>query len=351
MKQAKTGVKWSLASKLLASVVAILALVVGFLTVSSSILLKRDKVAYVFDAQATACALAGREFSAYVQASLDLVRHSLLLVDPFRVQEALPLPLPGQPAVAPNPAQAGLMPQAEAQRQVQSILDNQSVSLALVVGRYKPSTGELIPVVRALRADAMRAAGLLENDILLTSAAFKAYQDTLGTQGSAFINFSQMGKPPLLAVVLSDRKVAAGTESGLAYGIISLQSFQSGMPASVGSLAIYNGQGDVLFNSDSTLLFGGSLARGRESQQQNAAAADPIVADARAADAIAFTSSATVERTVELLGVAGVPPVVASIGPVTSASARAAGLDITVEAAEHTLDGLVAGLVAAVTAQ
>ena len=71
--------------------------------------------------------------------------------------------------------------------------------------------------------------------------------------------------------------------------------------------------------------------------------------DARAADAVAFTSSSTVERTVELLGVTGVPPVIASIGPVTSASVRAAGLEVTVEATEHTLDGLVAAVAAAVS--
>jgi uroporphyrinogen-III synthase len=71
------------------------------------------------------------------------------------------------------------------------------------------------------------------------------------------------------------------------------------------------------------------------------------VAAAMRADAVAFTSSSTVDRTVELLGIDQVPPVVASIGPITSASVVAAGLAVTVEAAEHTIDGLVAAVVTA----
>jgi uroporphyrinogen III methyltransferase / synthase len=64
-----------------------------------------------------------------------------------------------------------------------------------------------------------------------------------------------------------------------------------------------------------------------------------------AADVITFTSSSTVERTLEAIGAEALPPVVACIGPVTAATARHHGLTVHVEAAAHTIDGLVAALV------
>ena len=73
------------------------------------------------------------------------------------------------------------------------------------------------------------------------------------------------------------------------------------------------------------------------------------IAAAGQADAIAFTSSSTVERTIDLLGADGVPPVIVSIGPITSATARAAGLAVTAEAEPHTVEGLVECLVAVVS--
>ena len=65
-----------------------------------------------------------------------------------------------------------------------------------------------------------------------------------------------------------------------------------------------------------------------------------------AADVVTFTSSSTVDRFVAAVGVDAVPPVVASIGPITSETARGHGLEVDVEATEHTIAGLIDALVA-----
>jgi uroporphyrinogen-III synthase len=67
---------------------------------------------------------------------------------------------------------------------------------------------------------------------------------------------------------------------------------------------------------------------------------------ARTADAVTFTSSSTVTNYLDAVGHDAVPPVVACIGPITAATARESGLHVDVEAAEHTVDGLVDALVA-----
>lgn len=80
----------------------------------------------------------------------------------------------------------------------------------------------------------------------------------------------------------------------------------------------------------------------------------PANAAARAQDALAhkpdwitFTSSSTVTNLLAVAGreaLAGIK--IASIGPVTSATARAAGLVVDVEAQPHTIEGLVHALAA-----
>ncbi len=72
---------------------------------------------------------------------------------------------------------------------------------------------------------------------------------------------------------------------------------------------------------------------------------------AAGADVVAFTSSSTVERALELLGHGRLPAVVVTIGPVTTATATAAGLTVAVEARPHTIDGVVEAVVEALGGQ
>lgn len=72
---------------------------------------------------------------------------------------------------------------------------------------------------------------------------------------------------------------------------------------------------------------------------------DAAVRRLAAADVVTFTSSSTVEHLVAAAGADAVPPVVACIGPVTAATARDLGLQVTVEAEVHTVEGLVDALV------
>jgi uroporphyrinogen III methyltransferase/synthase len=74
---------------------------------------------------------------------------------------------------------------------------------------------------------------------------------------------------------------------------------------------------------------------------------DDAVAAARDADYVTFTSSSTVRNLVEALGDRFPARArVVSIGPITSDTAREAGLEVAVEAERHDIDGLLAALLA-----
>ncbi|MSV35865.1 MAG: uroporphyrinogen-III C-methyltransferase [Bryobacterales bacterium] len=75
------------------------------------------------------------------------------------------------------------------------------------------------------------------------------------------------------------------------------------------------------------------------------AAAAAKAALARKPDWITFTSSSTLKNFVEVAGREALEGIrVASIGPVTSATARQLGLTVDVEAQPHTIEGLVQGI-------
>ncbi len=71
-----------------------------------------------------------------------------------------------------------------------------------------------------------------------------------------------------------------------------------------------------------------------------------IFGGAQRPDWITFTSSSTVTNFVAAVGAASLDGVrVASIGPVTTATARKHGVDVTVEASKFTIDGLIQAII------
>lgn len=80
------------------------------------------------------------------------------------------------------------------------------------------------------------------------------------------------------------------------------------------------------------------------------APSDALLAEASRADAITFTSPSTVAAYLAFCdqagASAGVPAVVACLGPATARAARAAGLEVAVQAPGATVDALVGALVA-----
>jgi uroporphyrinogen III methyltransferase / synthase len=66
--------------------------------------------------------------------------------------------------------------------------------------------------------------------------------------------------------------------------------------------------------------------------------------DAGRIDAVTFTASSTVRSFVDAVGADVGRAIVAAIGPITAATARDAGLDVRVEAEEHTIPGLLRAL-------
>ena len=80
------------------------------------------------------------------------------------------------------------------------------------------------------------------------------------------------------------------------------------------------------------------------------AAAAEIFGATQKPDWVTFTSSSTVRNLVAVAGAAAVGGVkAASIGPITSATARELGIEVTVEASVFTVDGLVEAILRAVS--
>jgi uroporphyrinogen III methyltransferase/synthase len=199
----------------------------------------------------------------------------------------------------------------------------------------------------ALRAAAGRLATYAWVVFTSTNAVDRLFRNLGDARAFGAAQVAAVG--PGTAAALAARGVVADLTPDTAVAEALVDAFPPGAPGAGGRVLLPQAA------AARAVLAEGLAARGWdvdvvEAYRTVAARPTPdAVAAAPKADAIAFTSSSTVTSWLDLVGPDAVPPVVACIGPVTAATAAAHGVAVTVVAAEHTVDGLVAALVAALT--
>jgi uroporphyrinogen-III synthase len=171
------------------------------------------------------------------------------------------------------------------------------------------------------------------------------------TNGAArFAEVLDGRRSPPVAVVgpgTADAVRAAGIEPTLVPERFVAEGLLDIFPPGPGRVLLPQAEGARPVLADGLRAAGWDVAAVVAYRTVTADAAPVLVERARRADAITFTSGSTVTGYVAAAGTGAVPPVVVCIGPVTAAAADAAGIAVTAVATEHTIDGLVAALEAA----
>lgn len=225
MEQQQFRVAFPLRTKLLFGVVALFVIVIGFLTISTTVLLKEDKRAYTYLVQDTQAQLAAKDFLNRSNLGIDILRQSLAAIDPTR--EITP----------------------QQQENLRSIVNNQGSLEAMHIERISIDR-KRFPLVKIARNDAPEGSKTFE----VTDEWIETVLPELFKEGFAFVNLSKTGSTAMLGLLLADNKYK-DHPAGLpvAMGLIPLESLGKEIRGS--NLTIASKQGWVLFDSDPTNLY------------------------------------------------------------------------------------------------
>jgi uroporphyrinogen-III synthase len=243
---------------------------------------------------------------------------------------------------------------------------------SVVVTRTRDQASALVARLQALGAEVVELPVIAVEDPVDGGRALAAAADRLVAGRYRWVACTSSNAVTRLAAALGDRAVPAAVRWAAVGSGTARSLEQAGRPVdlvpersvSEALAAAFPPAGPPGPDGPATVLFPraetvrGAMADGLRAKgwsvdevvaYRTVAGEPPVGAvDAAArADAVAFTSSSTVTRAIDLLGAGGLPPRVVTIGPVTSASARSAGLSVAAEARPHTIDGLVEAVVAA----
>ncbi len=227
----------------------------------------------------------------------------------------------------------------------------------VVVTRAREQASTLVERLQALGADTIELPTIevvapSDDGVALARAA-------AGVAGADWVVFTSVNAVGRFMALLRDSrafgrtKVAAvgpGTAAALAGWHVQPDLVPERAIAEALAEAFPAGTGRVLLPQAAgarPVLADGLAARGWDVEvieayrTVSATPAPDALAHAMAADAVTFTSASTVRGYLDVVGEGAVPDVVVSIGPVTSAAVRQAGLPVPVEADPHTVEGVV----------
>ncbi len=226
-------ISFTVGTKLLISIGAMLISLIIFLSVATIILLTEDKQAYTFDSKSTEALLTGRQFSTTVSHMLDTLRLSLAASDPAHL-------------TTPQESQA-----------ISSIVQNQSEAVAVATAMLDTKTGKLTPSVYIANAKALEAAHLelSQNKLfsLLTPDWVETALSDLNSEGLGFINLSRAEGAPMMAVLFADKSHAGPQGTPLAIGVASLNDLLSELKGL--NLTIATRSGWILFDTNTADMY------------------------------------------------------------------------------------------------
>jgi sigma-B regulation protein RsbU (phosphoserine phosphatase) len=226
-------ISFSVGTKLLISIGAMLIALIIFLSAATIILLTEDKQAYTFDSKSTEALLTGRQFSTTVGHVVDTLRQALAEADPTR-------------PVSPQESQA-----------VSTLINNQSDAVAVATAMLDSKDGRLTPVAFFSNPKVLEAAHLdLDQNKLfsmLTQEWVQTALSDINSDGLGFVNLSRTEGNPMMAVIFADKGRGGAQGIPVAIAVSSLSDLLSELKGL--NLTIATRSGWVLFDTNITDMY------------------------------------------------------------------------------------------------
>lgn len=233
MDQRQFKIGMSVSAKLLVTISILLAIPIFFINISAISLFRNDKKAYIYDGQATAAFLTGREFVSYISGALNTLKLVIGTAD------------------LSNP----LTEQAKAS--MQFYLENQHALIGLDLWSYDRATKQLTLAHENFLSTSLKELEISADALRLAADTVSSQITELGERSFRFLNISRDGQPPVLAVVYADLAHAPPTTlATVAVGFVSLSHFLANSPL-LNRFIIADKDGTLLFHSDLKTLASG----------------------------------------------------------------------------------------------